>query len=342
MGKLKPSGYVQTKRKNLKKCIEINCDHIASHSQLEKERKKYRKHLTKKCEKYKEKTKKITLCSTKCEKIKPSKYMKCTYKEFDKSDYKKIINKRYKCSRKHCHNKGKKSRTLKSGGSKNNIYFTHNNYDRPYRIEINGKTVKVYKIPKQNYLDKAKKNENFSKSDYSELVSKFKTEKIFIGKSSGIDKSKSVHNTSESHQYDGNTVLLQLSSSGNIYHYVSIDATLWKFTTDKDDPIEHYYSAVGPNDVSYPVALGKKNVYFMLDNVYIDRKLFPKDTDFEFVYDDFYRKGISWYREAFPKFFKRESTYQKTAQKMKNYKIIDESFYDYGYDHKLYGHFSNI
>ena len=80
----------------------------------------------------------------------------------------------------------------------------------------------------------------------------------------------------------------------------------------------------------------------MLDNVYVDRKLFPKDTDFEFAYDDFYSKGISWYREAFPKFFKRESTYQKTSKKIKKYKIIDESFYDYGYDHKLYGHFSNI
>ena len=51
MGKLKPSEYVQIKRKNLTK---------------------------------------------KCEKIKQSKYMKCSYKKFEKSDYIKLINKRYK------------------------------------------------------------------------------------------------------------------------------------------------------------------------------------------------------------------------------------------------------
>ena len=37
----------------------------------------------------------------------------------------------------------------------------------------------------------------------------------------------------------------------------------------------------------YPIALGKENVYFMLDNIYIQRKYFPKkmkNLDFENAY----------------------------------------------------------
>ena len=48
----------------------------------------------------------------------------------------------------------------------------------------------------------------------------------------------------------------------------------------KDDIIS-YYTYVGNNNVPYPVAVGKNNYYFMLEQEYVNKKEFPKNINIE-------------------------------------------------------------
>ena len=75
------------------------------------------------------------------------------------------------------------------------------------------------------------------------------------------------------------------------------------------DQVESYFSLIGNNDVPYPILLGTKNVYFMLDHVYVSReKIYPGMTEDEWenVYDDYY-----------------ESLHSK-SKKMMKFRIIQE------------------
>jgi hypothetical protein len=58
-----------------------------------------------------------------------------------------------------------------------------------------------------------------------------------------------------------------------------------------DDVVEAYYSLIGNSDVPYPVLLGTKNVYFMLDHSYLPRTFFKapmKAADWEDAYQYYY------------------------------------------------------
>ena len=58
-------------------------------------------------------------------------------------------------------------------------YLIHDNGGRPFLVNINGKDVSIFKLPKGVEEDK-----DTSKSDYTELVKEYKgVKKIFIGKS---------------------------------------------------------------------------------------------------------------------------------------------------------------
>ena len=41
--------------------------------------------------------------------------------------------------------------------------------------------------------------------------------------------------------------------------------------------MEKYWSPVGNNDVPYPFIIGKKNIYFMMEDMYVSREYLPKD-----------------------------------------------------------------
>ncbi len=68
--------------------------------------------------------------------------------------------------------------------------------------------------------------------------------------------------------FRGNSVLLQVIDK---YVYIGMTYTgseIYEFKPSDEDEIIEYYSLVGNNDVPYPVAIGKKNVYFMLEQRY--------------------------------------------------------------------------
>ena len=56
----------------------------------------------------------------------------------------------------------------------------------------------------------------------------------------------------------GNTFLIQISD----FDYIFVESCVYKFTI-KGDEITEYISPDGNNDIFYPIAYGKKYVYFL-------------------------------------------------------------------------------
>ena len=140
---------------------------------------------------------------------------------------------------------------------KGKTYFTHDNFGRPFMVVINGNNVDIYTYSKDFSFDR-----KLEKNDYNVLVKSYKNvKKIFIGKSiKGDDMYASFPNnpTSAAKVGLGNSILLNLS--GN--KYVFIGSSVYEFETP--DHIEEFYSMIGNNDFPYPVAIGEKNVYFLI------------------------------------------------------------------------------
>jgi len=167
-------------------------------------------------------------------------------------------------------------------------YRTHWNGGSPYLCYVKKNEIFIYKIDREKKIYEYKSSYDWI---YIKLVKHYKTKKIFIGKDTGKCDGSDITPSKLDVKFSiGNTILLQLTKN----RYAYIEGSVYEFSTN--DEIVKYFSLIGRNDVPYPVALGKKNVYFMLDefhkpNVYIPKKYFPKkmkDAEFEGAYSIFY------------------------------------------------------
>jgi hypothetical protein len=169
-------------------------------------------------------------------------------------------------------------------------YHIHDNGGRPFTVVVEGRTVTIFK------------------EGSADPFATYKVKKVFPGKSSGKCYG-SDHDPETASQFTGNSVLLQLSAT----HYVYIGHEIYEFTME--DPLVKYYSLVGHSDVPYPVALGKENVYFMLDKKYVPRSKFPEETPWEDAYQSYYgtwdTKKKKWV-----------DSMEDLAHKMKGFKLI--------------------
>jgi hypothetical protein len=90
------------------------------------------------------------------------------------------------------------------------------------------------------------------------------------------------------------------------FRYVHIGCGAFAFEARRGDRIESYASPVGNNDVPYPFALGRKYVYYLLDQVTLPRVVLDYP---ESGYDEFYahyrdRAGMPFAVEPLlPRFF---------------------------------------
>lgn len=157
---------------------------------------------------------------------------------------------------------------------------------RPFLVAIKNNLVKIYTISQQFYFSD---DQPIFNSCYNQLLCQFYPQKIFIGLSPK-DNSK-IQNGGYSirynSQYDGNSILLQLKRC----QYLFIGLEIYQFTTQ--DEIIKFYSPIENNDVPYPFAQSKENIYFMLDQKFIPQKYFDhlpktktKQTD---LYEYFYK-----------------------------------------------------
>ena len=137
-------------------------------------------------------------------------------------------------------------------------YLIHDNGDRPFQAVVGNKTVSIYK---------GLKNEDGGYDNYDELVKKLIAHRVYLG-SDPCDPAMYTTISGLCSSEKGNTILIHL---GN-HKYVYIGGEIYEFTMSDD--FEAYYSAIGANDVPYPILLGSKYVYLMLDHKYISRDLF--------------------------------------------------------------------
>lgn len=178
-------------------------------------------------------------------------------------------------------------------------YYILDNGTNQFRVEINGKSVEIYNA--------VIVGEDWGDVEYRELVKKVTVEDIYPGKVPTDEEMKDPARFYEEGN-EGNSVVLHIK--GNTYMFVGMG--IYQFTMD--DEIEAYYSYVGSNQVPYPVLLGTKYVYFMLDHTYVPRSLFPPTMDKKEWAD-----GYSYYYGM--KSIKTGENLPKTKKQIKNESI---------------------
>tara|TARA_R110002073_G_scaffold64380_1_gene161289 strand:- start:874 stop:1842 length:969 start_codon:yes stop_codon:yes gene_type:complete len=169
-------------------------------------------------------------------------------------------------------------KTEKRAPIKGKKYFTHNNGGRPFMVVFNGNNVDIY-----TYSSNFNHERDLVPKDYYVHIKSYKNiHKKFIGtRIKGDDATK----LSPSFAL-GNSILLKITNK----RYVFIGSFIYEF--EPEDEIKEYYSMIGNSDVPYPVAIGEKNVYFLIERCYLSKEHFK---DFPSKY--------SWGLDAYSKLY---------------------------------------
>ena len=191
-------------------------------------------------------------------------------------------------------------------------YFIHNNGGRPFLVYTDMNNVYIYKVDN-------KFNENYIIEDkyywrlYSHLVKKyFNVTKVFIGKSklNEITKRSGMYGR----EFNGNSILIHVTDNKYIY----IGNQIFSFDLTNDSILK-YHSPIGNSDVPYPIIIGKVNVYFMLDLVYINKKIIlQKEPNIK------WDTSYWFYQEYIDPNNSNNAIYKDDIKKIKNIKIIHE------------------
>ena len=135
-------------------------------------------------------------------------------------------------------------------------FLTHDNYKRPFLV--------VY-FPHKHLVEiHASSNYHIQKIRYDRLLFKFSNvQRVFIG------KDRDPMNTHLPATFrDGNSMLLKLPE--NVYIFVGTQ--IYSFRPPLDDSITSFHSNIGNNDFPEPIAVGKKNFYYLFDRKYVIKK----------------------------------------------------------------------
>jgi hypothetical protein len=178
-----------------------------------------------------------------------------------------------------------------------NVYYTHDNGARPFKVVINKKDISVYREYEIDY----------DKDEYGyedKPILKFSNvEKIFIGKNPRYYP-RILYGEEYEEEDDGNSILLQIKNN----KYVFIGEKISQFHSY--EKITKFLSPIGNSDVPYPFAIDKdKNYYLMIEDVVFKPKGKTDDP-----YGDYY------YR-----FFENKKTLEKyNVRDFKSLKILQE------------------
>ena len=191
-------------------------------------------------------------------------------------------------------------------------YFIHDNGGRPFLVYVAGNKVWIYKHSKETIVSDQKDFDN--PKYYSELIKEYNAKQVFVGKSPLNDMTK--YSGGHGPKFTGNSILLKIGDK----RYVSIGWTIYEFSTK--DQITEYYSPVGNSDVPYPVAVGTDYVYFMIEDVYVEKELF-KDFPKKYKWHD-HAYAKLWGQEPFIEEGKtwKQSNMKKHRHKMMNVKMV--------------------
>lgn len=155
-------------------------------------------------------------------------------------------------------------------------YNIWDNGGTPFLVDVDtsNKTVQIWK----QYVT-SEDSDSQSTTDYKQLT-KLTYEDIYIGKDpKNFTKEMGEEWTRE---FVGNSILLKTSST----KYVFIGWDIYSFELEDGDRVVKYYSPMGHSGVPYPVLIGKKNSYFMIEKQYALNDLFDLDQE---LYYQFYK-----------------------------------------------------
>jgi hypothetical protein len=152
-------------------------------------------------------------------------------------------------------------------------YEIHDNGGRPFRVDIQGNDVTVWKNMDEYDMVKGK----FVTIEHPpKQILEISADEIFVGKKS----SKGGYDGLKPKEAEGNSLLLRDGPK-----YIYIGSEIYQFQAIKGDTIEKYYSDIGNSDVPYPYAIGKTHVYIMLDKIAIEKSFFDMKGD---IYQQYY------------------------------------------------------
>lgn len=149
-------------------------------------------------------------------------------------------------------------------------YYTRHNFSRPYRVVIDGRTVRVYDN------DDNDENEDNHTTD-TPPIRTYTAKQVWIGRSETCEFTTGSASTSSTPpqrqpEYDGNSILLRTGQ----HAFVHIGATIETLTFT--DTVDAFWSPVSSSgDVPQPLIVGKRRVCFV-DAVGVQevpRKRFP-------------------------------------------------------------------
>ena len=163
-------------------------------------------------------------------------------------------------------------------------YFIHHNYERPYLVYLGKKDAYIYEKPNDKEIDwsaYSKKSDDDNKWMYVKLVKHIKFIKSFVGKSPINNMTK--YSGGHGKKFDGNTILLQKNKNTYVLIYIGIE----EFKVFNDEIVK-FVSPVGNNDVPYPYAIGKNNMYFLGEPYegYLPKKYFTNLKEEDYFWDE--------------------------------------------------------
>lgn len=174
---------------------------------------------------------------------------------------------------------GKSKRWNKASG-----YFTHDNGGRPFYVKIRDGRIEVFKGKCGKECWENKSMLGVFKHVYT--IPKYK--KVWIG----INKGK--YANPQGTEAKGNSIFVHVS--GN--KYVIISDHISEFTIN--DEISEFHGIVGNSDGTFPIAIGKKNIYFFMEDSYFPKSMITSDNAIEFYYDN-WKKALKIPRKLIQK-----------------------------------------
>ena len=142
------------------------------------------------------------------------------------------------------------------------VYTTHDNGGRPFVVYVSKLHATVYRQPQHSFTEES----DWSVSDkqnrwaYTQRVVQFSIQHCYVGKSPLTPTTRCSGGHGKA--FDGNTLLFDIGHGS----YAYVGEAVFTFSLMPGDRFQAYYSAVGNNDVPYPVLRGHTHVYFLLPN----------------------------------------------------------------------------
>ena len=135
-------------------------------------------------------------------------------------------------------------------------YHIHHNGAVPFRVTVSEDLIEIFRV---NLEENDEGDFEETERELIREVTEFRD--VFIGK----DPSNS--------EADGNSILIQIKPKT----YMFIGESIYTFSPF--DQITDFRSPIGNSDVPYPYAVGEKNIYLLIEQVYVPKSSVPEGTD---------------------------------------------------------------